>query len=956
MLPPHRASSGLARGAPHPLECSQPVGRPAFLAPLTATVPSRPLLERATELAALDLALLDAEAGSTRIVVVRGEPGIGKSSLLDHAVDRAVRRGFAVRRATFTVVSEQTAHGLLWEWFGAEAYADAVAPVFDGPAEMLRGVLRGERTAEPVALTYAAQWAISGLDEEQPLLLAVDDLQWADAASRRLLTTLAARLLTERVAIVIAARPDPGTDADPAVAAMLASPRTTLLEPRPLSLEAVGALADGTGADAARVLEASGGVPFYVRELIDHGTDPGPARVREGLRERLAALPADARAVVETAAVGASGIDPAVIADAADVSPARLAELLPQLAAAGLVERREERIVPTHPIVIEGVLAGLPGERRAQLHARVADALRAAGAPLPAIAAHEAEAHPSGDARRAGSLADAARQALDAGTPAIAARLFARAQAEGALTATAATQLALEEGKARVMAGEAERGLELIRGAVRDVDDPRLRAERYLELGDAAYMTSDYATAGEAYAAARTALASAASVSDAERRMILAKVAANEWTFAVNPMTGLLGEIEQLEAQPEHLDSGADRAIFGVLSLADALAGVEGAERRARRAFAGVRSFPAGAADDPLTYMVSASLNLLALVDECELWLSAAVADARDSGSVQGFGTASFARGALRVAHGRLRAGLADLEAARNTAELGWRTYFPAMQYFLVKGYVRAGEIDAAGEVVMLDAGPQPETFATVGLAARLLHLVAAGRASEAVAFAERSLVHSQNVLPLIGEDWRMPLAEAYAACGDPDAARQQLREAHALGMAGVSARSHAERLIHSARLEGDPAVAERLYRRVLRLVGPGYHEAAEAHLGLAELAATRGDHVPARRHARDAFRYAVQEGARPLALRARAVISRVASGDELLPPDERVGLLSPSEYRIAEAAARGERNREIARSQFVTVKTVEFHLGNIYRKLGIRSRAELATILGAAPHAPDPD
>ena len=72
---------------------------------------------------------------------------------------------------------------------------------------------------------------------------------------------------------------------------------------------------------------------------------------------------------------------------------------------------------------------------------------------------------------------------------------------------------------------------------------------------------------------------------------------------------------------------------------------------------------------------------------------------------------------------------------------------------------------------------------------------------------------------------------------------------------------------------------------------------------------------------------------------------ARVTSPGEILPPDERLALLSPSEFRIAEAAARGERNREIARSQFVTVKTVEFHLGNVYRKLGISSQIQLLSI-----------
>ncbi|TPX00674.1 ATP-binding protein, partial [Schumannella luteola] len=190
----------------------RPVIRPGPRPLHTTTVPDRPLLERAAELAAIDGALAGAESGSTRTVVVVGEPGIGKSSLLTEGAALAVARGFDVRRAVFTVLSAQTPHGLLWEWFGADAHDEEPGPAFDGPAEMLRDVLRGERTAEPVALAYAAQWALSALDEERPLLLLVDDLQWADEASRRLLTTLVARLSTERIAILIATRPDPALD------------------------------------------------------------------------------------------------------------------------------------------------------------------------------------------------------------------------------------------------------------------------------------------------------------------------------------------------------------------------------------------------------------------------------------------------------------------------------------------------------------------------------------------------------------------------------------------------------------------------------------------------------------------------------------------------------------------------------------------------------------------------
>src|SRR5690606_18652022 len=120
LLPPRTfgatPDAGLAAGARRAMQwCRRSSVRPRRAH--ETTVPDHPLLERADELALLDAALRDAASGITRTVVVRGEPGIGKSSLLTAAAVRAAALGFGARRATFTVVSKRTANGLLWEWF-----------------------------------------------------------------------------------------------------------------------------------------------------------------------------------------------------------------------------------------------------------------------------------------------------------------------------------------------------------------------------------------------------------------------------------------------------------------------------------------------------------------------------------------------------------------------------------------------------------------------------------------------------------------------------------------------------------------------------------------------------------------------------------------------------------------------------------------------------------------------
>src|SRR5690606_5885301 len=119
------------------------------------------------------------------------------------------------------------------------------------------------------------------------------------------------------------------------------------------------------------------------------------------------------------------------------------------------------------------------------------------------------------------------------------------------------------------------------------------------------YMTSDFAAAGESYAAARAAISATSEVSDAERRLVLAKIAANELAFSNEPMGALMTEVEQIQARPASDDGYADRAVLAVVALALSLGGTGGGAELAKRA---VGSFPEGGADDPISYVVSGAL------------------------------------------------------------------------------------------------------------------------------------------------------------------------------------------------------------------------------------------------------------------------------------------------------------------------------------------------------------
>lgn len=920
------------------------------------------LLEREAELRAVEAALVDAEHRQVSIVFVSGEPGIGKTVLLGEARRLAGEHGFQVRTTAFTPLSEAGSCALLWDWFPdavAKDLGSASAEPFDGPAALIPSAILGNALGEPAALAYAAQWAISGLAAAKPQLLVVDDLHWADEASVRLLASLTLRLRNERVAIVIASRPMPNDDG--IVATLLAAPATRSLSPGPLSLSGVTRLVERVAAglpaaareerelDPEQVLKVSGGVPFYVCELLASDAEATPDRVVQSLRARLAALPAESRRVAEILAIAGGALPFAVLGSAAQLQPAALHECLTELETAAIAAVGDTEASILHPIVAEAIVSGTGGDRRARTHERIAAALSEAGMPISVRAAHELHVPPSGDPARARLLRTAAELAETAGSPTTAARFYARASREGGLPEAERIELVFAEGRSRTTAGDGRSGLELIAGVIQEVSDPLARGDRWAQLGDLAYMAGNLEVSTTAYERARAALREGATETP-EGRLILAKILANEVTYRPGAASTVIALAEEAasRAQPGTPIDAADAAFHAVASLARVLAeGVSpGAREAASRAFSA--GLAPGGSDDPITYMLSGALNYLAMFDEAEELLGAALDDARERGSVFGFATASYARGALRFRFGRIRAGLADLEASWSSIGLGWHTYFYAIRHYLVLALIRTGEFERAAEVAATShQGPDP-AFPVIGRMTQLVVQLSQGDLDAALSHAE-ALATEPNPLAQAGVEWRTLLAEAYTRRGAPgDAERSRLLIRESLEQLGPATLPlhRAAILLEAARLAGNDE-REILFSQVVTLCDDeSVYEANAARLELARIEADRGHVGAARRGARAALDYAVSEGLRPLANAAYELLSRIDPARTLAGPEQRLTLLSPSELRVAAAAASGRSNREIARQQFVTMRTVEFHLTNVYRKLAISSRDELRRVL----------
>ncbi len=908
------------------------------------------LLERDAEIDAIAQAMTDAVAGAFRTVVVRGQAGIGKTALLDAARAIAAERGFTQRSSVFTVLSATASHSVLWDWFAVDADR------LDGPARTVAAFLETGTAPHPAMLTYGTQWAVAATSDEAPLLLVADDLHWADAGSRRLIADLALRLRGEPVVLLLAARPDADIDDDPAYCALLAARTTTLLTPKPLSARAVEELTVGSNADAAEIHRLSGGIPFYVSELIMADAGATPDRIQSALRARLSLLNPEAREVADLLAAGGGTLPGDILErlsanDPTSEATSALTHALDQLTTAAIATRDRDEVTMTHPIVTEAIRAGFDAPRSEHLHERISRALREAGAPAAAVAAHELLAAPDGDRERAARLRDAGEAAERAGTPAIAAQYFERALAEGGESPRERAQLLFAVGRARVLEGEGDIDIEGIATASPALDDPVERGTNWAQLGDLAYMAGDVRTSARAYELARAALDEAHRAESGEEafeaRMLRAKILANEITFAPEAAGTLLAFAEDA-ATATRADDRADAALYAVAALALTLSAgpSETARDYALRAYN--QGLAPGGADDPISYMLSGALNYLGLYEEGDAWLTAALDDARARGSVFGFGTASYARGGHYLRYGHLRAALADLEASWSTIGLGWHTYFYPIRHYLVLALLRAGDGDRAREVAAVEPRGEGATFSFLDPMTRIeVALVTGDTATAARLGAE--LLGREQALTAGGVDWRVSTAKALGRRneeGDLERARMLLHDALADAERLAHPMAHAGILLDLAEFAEEQSTAEALYRRAMLAAGDqARYERAQAQIALGEIAARHGDAEKARRLVTAALDYAQREGARPLRDRAHTLLARVRAG-EIDPRADLVSLLTAGEHRIALAAAAGATNRQIAESHFVTLKTVEFHLANAYRKLGITRRSELASIL----------
>jgi len=326
------------------------------------------LLEREAESEALTALARRVSGGRGGVVLVRGEAGIGKTSLL-----RALRaRGglrFYVGRCEPLSVPEPL--GPLHELAAAAGAPDLL--------ELAGGDRRSLARALQTALT-----------SQGPAIAAVEDAHWADPATLDVVRILARRAEEVPLGLVVTFRDDEFA-ANPPLAVLVGDLATNAeivrISPKRLSEDAVRSLAGGGGADPAAIVRVTGGNPFLVVEMLSAG-EAVPAFVRDATLARVARMGPRAKGLVDVAAVVGQRVPPELLDDLVPGHEAAVGEAI----ARGVLSDDGVTLGFRHELTRQAIEQALSAPRRAALHGRVAAALVTRGSSDHARIAHHAEA------------------------------------------------------------------------------------------------------------------------------------------------------------------------------------------------------------------------------------------------------------------------------------------------------------------------------------------------------------------------------------------------------------------------------------------------------------------------------------------------------------------------------------------------------------------------------------
>jgi DNA-binding CsgD family transcriptional regulator len=913
-----------------------------------------PLLEREREMAAVEAQLLAVAAGEGGVLAFEAPAGTGKTRLLDAAGVQAETSGFTVLRARGFEIEA----GLPWGL--ARRLLEPILPD-SGPASPSRPTGPDAELETLHALTTA----LRGTAVRDRIALLVDDVHWSDDPSLRFLAYLALRLEEIPLALFLVARPGLSGGAWHALRSL---DRVTVCSPEPLSPGAVKTLVEhGLGESepglAGRLTEMTGGNPLYLTRLLailrERGAPAGldglgtygRAAIAGDVLASLSAAGEDAARLAAAAAILGPQATPSIAARLGAISTEAALAAGDRLVALDVLSGVDP-LTFRHPIIAAAVLGNLPAGRRAALHADAVLLLRESGARPARIAEQLLHAPADGEPLAVEILRAAAAEALEGGAPAAAVRYLRRAVEEPP-PAGERTQVVLELAEARSMAGDAK-APDALREAIRQVAEDERRAGLEIRLGWALHRAGRFGEAADVFAGVRD---------ETMDEDIRADARAGYLTAAMLDVDRAAAAGEQIGALLADARGGrraSERALLANTAVGQAFAGVQRVEvaALAERAFDGGRMLEDY---DGSTHALWHVVGCLSWCDRFERALEIAdeaAASDRRRGSIGGYATACYARAWPLLWTGRVDSAVDQAEAAIEVWKGGAPMYLPAAAFWLVRGLIAQGRIEEATAVFASLRAEEWAGTAFAGFldaaaaslhAARGEHRAALERWLACGELALRMQILNPSVMP-----WRSEAAIAAAMVADPRAV-ELADDAVRLSDRFGAPRARGVALRAAGVVRGGEEGIALLEESTALLAESGAHlERALSllHLGGAMRRARRPREARARLH--EAHDLVSGSGATGLAEEIAAELR--AAGGRLRTSDGG-DVLTAAERRVAELAARGLSNREIAGALFVTVKTVEWHLSGVFRKLDISRRVELAARLKmtAAPEEPGP-